>query len=105
MAKCACGRTMSKFSRECKSCHKKSQADAALAYIVAEKIGTCPHHPEHSLAFNNSLSTSMWLQCLYPHATASEAIAATHTNPGGERCHYQVLCGREQYRALKGALA
>lgn len=102
---CACGRRMSKYARACRACHRAVALEAVRRYVAAAKAGTCPHHPGHPLVFNNSLASSMWLQCLYPHATASACIAASHARSRGavERsCAYQVLCGRDEYREVTG---
>lgn len=64
----------------CRACHRAQMLDAARRYIEVSTRGTCPNG--HGLAFNNSLASSMWLQCLTPD------------------CHYQILCNRDDYQVV-----
>ena len=91
--RCACGQRRSKWAQQCRACAKKSAVDAAKSYAEASARGTCPRHPDRHLVFNNALASSMWLQC----------PGVTSRSLGGlGDCGYQVLCGRDEYRAVVG---
>jgi len=96
MATCKCGKRMSKWASMCRACHAAAAERAARAYVEAETRGTCPDHPNRPLVFNNALASSMWLQCAGYRARELGGTAD---------CTYQILCGRDEYRRVKGERA
>ena len=86
MAKCECGRRMSKYAHRCKKCDAVRRAQLRAEYTKVLDAGKCP---ECGRQLKRNMAIAGWYQC-------EQFGADTHrADPSQPSCNYQFIMPEE----------